>query len=313
MIQKIAKPGLTNLDRDLFVKEAGRRPFTIGHNLSYHELFSLEKLSELSKSLPEDLVQCFPGNVPVGYNPNTYENASSASHLIEQMHKCNSRVVLKGVQNIPAYAKLLDDCLCQIEEYSDLVSQGMALEQCDIYISSPGAVTPFHFDAVHSFLLQVCGQKKVFSFNQDDRSVVGEQRIEEYINGEHRDFLYDDTNRFRAEEFSLKENEGLHLPAFAPHIVENGSEVSISFSITFETTASADRERLHRLNSKLRQFGWSPSEVADSSWRDKTKLTALEMIASVKRIVRSLGTKIASKWEQKKRSTALSVKRSISD
>ena len=79
--------------------------------------------------------------------------------------------------------------------------------------------------------------------------------------------------------------DGLHFPVAAPHWVQNGPEVSISFSITFQTKDSADRKSLHRLNKQLRKFGLRPSNVGASPWRDRAKLAVVNGIRAAKAAV----------------------------
>ena len=83
----------------------------------------------------------------------------------------------------------------------------------------------------------------------------------------------------------MNPGDGLHFPVAAPHWVQNGPEVSISFSITFQTKDSADRKSLHRLNKQLRKFGLRPSNVGASPWRDRAKLAVVNGIRAAKAAV----------------------------
>ena len=55
--------------------------------------------------------------------------------------------------------------------------------------------------------------------------------------------------------------DGVHVPVTAPHWVKNGPEVSVSFSITFQTRASERRGIVYRVNHALRQRGLKPPPV----------------------------------------------------
>jgi hypothetical protein len=63
----------------------------------------------------------------------------------------------------------------------------------------------------------------------------------------------------------------LHVPFAAPHWVQNGPEVSISFSITFNTRASTRTLHAHRMNARLRRWGVVPAPVGRSALRDGVK------------------------------------------
>ena len=47
----------------------------------------------------------------------------------------------------------------------------------------------------------------------------------------------------------------MHVPVIAPHYVQNGPAVSISFSVTFRTHDSDARAALYRMNRNLRKIG----------------------------------------------------------
>ena len=288
MIRKLSmqEKHLCNLDRQAFVDNFNRRPFKIGHELMDNPLFSLESLIELSRELPEDRVEYNAGDLPVTQDPGaTPQNGLSIADTIERIETCDSWMVLKNVEKSPVYAALLKECLGEIKEYSDLVSSGMKQEQGFIFISSPGSVTPFHIDPENNFLLQIRGTKTVWMFGQNDREVLAEQQIEEFFTGAHRNLEFDASFRERGQKFELNVGEGLHFPVVAPHFVENGPEVSISFSITFQTRDSADRQALHRFNRKLRKMGLTPSPVSTSPWRDNTKLSLIRSMRKVKGLI----------------------------
>ncbi len=276
---------MSELFEDDFVDRFNREPFKVGHNLSDHKLFSLESLIELSKSLPEDRVEYNAGDLPVTQDPGrTPQNGLSIADTIQRIENCDSWMVLKNVERNAAYKELLMNCLSEIKEYSDLVSPGMKYEQGFIFISSPGSVTPFHIDPENNFLLQILGSKKIRMFGQNDREVLSENEIEEFFDGAHRNLEFKESYRDRGQSFELVQGEGLHFPVVAPHYVENGPEVSISFSVTFQTKDSADRQSLHRLNKKIRKLGLTPSNVGASAWRDRTKLAGVSLLRAVKNL-----------------------------
>ena len=43
-----------------------------------------------------------------------------------------------------------------------------------IFVTSPGAVTPFHMDDEHNFILQIAGRKRLYVWDPQDRSVVSD-------------------------------------------------------------------------------------------------------------------------------------------
>ena len=64
------------------------------------------------------------------------------------------------------------------------------LREAFIFVSSPGAVTPFHIDPEWNFLLQVRGRKIIHVFPADDRSLVSEEELERFYSGGHRNLAF---------------------------------------------------------------------------------------------------------------------------
>jgi hypothetical protein len=71
--------------------------------------------------------------------------------------------------------------------------------------------------------------------------------------------------------------------------VQNGPEVSISFSITFRSQSSQGRELVYRANARLRRLGLSPRPPGESILIDSTKRRAFAALAELKRMLRRRG------------------------
>jgi hypothetical protein len=290
MIKQLTQPttNLCDLSEAIFDERFNRRPFVIGHNLSDHPLFNLERLIELSQALPESRVEYNSGAIPISQDPNsTPRNGLSISDTIARIEQCNSWMVLKNVELDKDYAALLDSCLEEIRPYSERISTGMKSRAGFIFISSPGSVTPYHIDPENNFLLQIRGQKFVHMFPQNDRSILTEENLEAFFSGSsHRNLPFEESYNEKSEMYELQPGQGLHFPVAAPHWVKNGPAVSISFSITFQTQVSTDRQSLHRLNRKLRKLGITPKGVGVSPTRDRMKLMLVNSMRGAKRLFR---------------------------
>lgn len=283
----IAPDSLVEVNAELFRANFNRKPFLIGHHLADHPLFALPRLVELAQSLPADRVEYNAGDLPVTQDPNsTPRNGLPIDETIRRIEECRSWMVLKNVELNVAYRDLLDQCLDVIREHSEGEWPGMHRREGFIFISSPGSVTPFHIDPENNFLLQIRGQKQVQLFDANDRDVLPEKDIEAFFAGAHRNLTYKEEYRDRGAMFDLVPGQGLHFPVIAPHWVKNGSEVSISFSITFRTSASEARDALYRLNHAIRKWGVTPVAVGRCPVRDRLKMRGLAVARSVKRLLK---------------------------
>ena len=185
----------TNLkiDQELFTKQFPKRPFLIQHTLMDHALFQLPRLMELSRSLPENLVEYNAGNVPVELDPTiTPRTGLSVEETIRRIAECKSWLVLKHVERDPHYSALLNICLDEIMPYATRSLPETFQREAFIFISSPGSVTPYHIDHEHNFLLQIRGLKTMHVFDGDDRSILSEEQIEKFYTGAHRNLPFGD-------------------------------------------------------------------------------------------------------------------------
>ena len=258
-----------------FRAKFGRAPFLVQHRLSAHRLFALERLVELTQALPAASVEWNAGQVPVSLDPaHTPRNGLTPAETIRRIEKCNSWLVLKNVERDPEYAELLQRCLGQVGAVEPALTAGMHDHESFVFISSPGAVTPYHMDPEENFLLQIRGRKTMRVF---DRAVLTPRELERFHNGAHRNLVYRDEYAARAQAYNLMPGLGVHVPVTAPHWVQNGPEVSISYSITFRTAASARAANAHQMNALLRKIGVEPAPVGHSVLRDRLKQLALKI------------------------------------
>jgi hypothetical protein len=118
-------------------------------------------------------------------------------------------------------------------------------------------------------------------FEPGDRSVLSQAEIERFLSGGHRNLRFRDEYHTRSRTFELTPGSGVHVPQCAPHWVKNGPEVSISFSITFQTRDSKRRRQVHRMNARLRRLGLRPAAVGESRLRDGMKELLYRVLAKL--------------------------------
>ncbi|MBL9017425.1 MAG: cupin-like domain-containing protein [Myxococcales bacterium] len=256
---------LHELEPGRFKADFNKRPFQIRHDLVNHPAFTLERLVELARKHPAELVEYNAGDLPLTQDPTkTPRTGLSIEETVKRIREAKSWMVLKRVERDPTYKQALDDCLDQIEP----LAPGMRTRRAFIFISSPGSVTPYHIDHEYNFLLQIQGTKTMTIF---DPAVLDEQAIERFYRGEHRNLVFDQSLQDQAQTFVLKPGEGVHVPVNAPHYVLVGPEASVSFSITFRTPEGDRRSAVYQVNDKLRRLGLRPRPVGRAPLVDRAK------------------------------------------
>jgi len=286
MIKQNPISTLLNFDRTTFNEKFNKTGFMMSHQLVDHELFTLPRIVELSKRLPEANVEYNAGDLDVGhYHSETPGTGLSIEETIQGIETANSWMVLKNVEIDEEYGALLNECLAEVAEFSEPIAPGMRQKMGFVFVSSPGSITPFHIDHENNFLLQIRGNKHVRMFNRNDRTVLPAQSLERFFGGGHRNLQFSDEYLDRSEEYTLTPGEGLHFPVNAPHFVRNADNVSISFSITFQTEESERNRALYVINHRLRKLRLSPSDPGTSGWKDAAKFGAYKALRSVKRLM----------------------------
>lgn len=270
----------------------GHSGFTLRHNLQNHSLFTLERLEQLALALPVERIEYNLGDLPLEQNPDaTPKSGLSVAETIRQIGSCGSWMVLKHVHLDPDYQKLLDDCLNQIEQQVDASQKRFFNRAAFIFISSPDAITPFHIDPENNFLLQINGSKQLNMFSADDRSVVPHEALERFYSRGHRNLVFPERTQNGTAKGKAKYNLGpgdaVHVPQHAPHYVRNGTEVSISFSITFQNPSTDRQQGQYWINNQLRKLGLRPSPPQPSGWRTESKYRTYQALRSIKRSLKS--------------------------
>ncbi len=278
--------GFLDIDGETFRASFNRAPFIIGHRLARNPLFSLERLIELATRLPEEKIKYNEADISVDTGlyggPRT---GLSVRETIRRIEECRSWMVINNVELDPEYRRLMDRCLDEVQMFSEPIDPGMFRREGFIFISSPRSVTPFHMDPEYNFLLQVRGEKRINIWDRADRSVLPETALEKYFSDVQTQIVYREEFQQKASVFDLTPGKGLHFPVVAPHWVQNGDDVSISFSITFRTPASERQRIVHCANAELRRRGLNPTPPGASNFRDFAKYYAFHAGGRIKRLL----------------------------
>jgi len=270
--------------QDSPVPNFDRKPFSIQHHLAENPLFALERLLLLARRLRSERAEFYSGNVPVDASPEqTPSTGFSLEETIRRIESSCVWVVLKNVEQDPEYKELLDRCLDEVAEVHAPALQGASDRVGFIFISSARAVTPCHLDPEHNFLLQIRGAKTI---HVADRSSLAQRELERYFTGGHRNVDLPEELKTRAAQFTLSPGDGVHVPFTSPHWVVNGDELSVSFSITFQTPESRRKALVHKVNAHLRRAGMTPKPPGRSPLGDACKVLGFRTVRRARRLLR---------------------------
>jgi oxalate decarboxylase/phosphoglucose isomerase-like protein (cupin superfamily) len=290
---------MTTTDCPIVIDVTPFDPWSIAavtHQLCGHPLLNIDALVELGQRLEaRKLVRTHSDEAgagsPFGDAPTLHPNRRSAAETLSGIADAHAWMSLLNVQSDPVYRRLVDEVLDAIKPMIDRYDPGMCFRGGWIFVSSPGAVTPFHIDHEHNFILQIAGHKRLYVWDPFDRDVVSERAQELFHDQNSREkIVWDESFRSRARIFDLEPGQGGYMPSTAPHMVENGSEPSITVSFTYYTESTRRRELLYRGNAQLRRMGFDPRPVGVSALADRSKAALLGAYTGINAgIKRTLG------------------------
>jgi hypothetical protein len=289
----VAAPStLLDIEPDAFVAGFGRDPMAVRHNLVGHPLLTLDAIAELADRLPPNAIERHRADLPLVMAGGAEDLEGRPSETVRGIETNGRWMVLWYIEQDEEYAQLLDACLDEAESVLGGREGGMCQREGFIFLSAPGAVTPVHFDPEHNFLLQIKGMKDMHVCKFPDREAELRE-LDRYHDGGHRNL---EGVPSEGQLFRMHPSDGVYVPSFMPHWVQNGDEASISLSITFRTRTSRRHERVHRMNARMRRLKLSPTPAGVSDRRDRAKEAAYvatrgwgSRLRSAKRLVTGRG------------------------
>lgn len=255
--------------RALFAANYPEIPHILRHSLESHALLTLDALAELAGKLPATSIEYNRGDLPIGIDGKPGSNGITIEETILHIATSNSWAVLKNIEQVPAYNALLLRLLGELRGEIERKTGAMLRPQGFIFISSPNAVTPYHFDPEHNILLQLKGSKVMTQFPAGDPTYAPDEIHEGYHSGGARELTWRDELAAGGTEFPLQPGDALFVPVMAPHFVRVGPDSSISLSITWRSDWSFEEADARGLNRLLRKAGLTPA--APGRWPASNK------------------------------------------
>lgn len=256
-------------------------PHRLRHRLGENALLNLDALAALAGRLPASSIEYNRGDLPIGIDGKPAPTGLTIEETILHIATSNSWAVLKNIEQAPEYAALLDQLLAELRPHIEARTGAMLRPQAFVFISSPNAVTPYHFDPEHNILLQLVGSKVMTQFPAGDPRYAPDETHEGYHTGGPRELYWRDELISGAREFAIGPGEAVFVPVMAPHFVRNGPASSISLSITWRSDWSFAEADARALNHLLRKLGVTPASPGRWPATNRPKSVAMRMLRKV--------------------------------
>jgi quercetin dioxygenase-like cupin family protein len=236
-------------------------PRHLAHGLAGHPLLELDALAALARRMrPASLEHNAATDLPLGLASDQIPYTGLDVHqTIASIADCGSWVVMKSIEQDPAYDALMRDVLAEIEPLVRPRTGPMLRLKGFIFVASPGAVTPLHFDPEHNVLFQMRGIKTMTLFPTADPDMIGDRFFEAYFAGGPRNLPWRPEWKARAHPITIQPGEALYVPTLAPHWAKVHDEVSVALSLTWHSQWSRGHADACRFNRRLRTLGLTPA------------------------------------------------------
>jgi hypothetical protein len=290
--------GLLRIDAESFARDYDRRPFKIGHQLTDHPLLSLPRLVALAQRLAGSVLYFRADHAINQFDAGALHKHTfvhrdlerpplSVSETVERIESCNAWLQLRDVGKDPEYDALLRSLIEEFRVHAEPLTPGIAGTRADVFVSSPGATTPFHLDEEHNFLLQIRGEKQLSIADGSNPQVLSDEHLCDFFRDRGELAPYSEQLEQHSEHVTLAPGEGVHIPPCYPHWVKNGPAVSVSLGILWHSDVTARRRALYRVNDWLRRAGISPARPGEQPLLDLVKVLPFGLKRRIQRRLRA--------------------------
>ena len=235
-------------------------PAKLAHGLADHPLLQLPAIVALARRMRPESVEHNAGDLPIGVAPEDVRGNGLDIHAtLAGIETNGSWMVLKFIEQDDLYARLLDEALATVEAAIRPSTGPMLKREGFLFVSSPGAVTPFHMDPEHNILAQVRGTKTFTVWPAGDGRFAPLEEHERFHEGGHRNLPWDEAFAAHGTAIALAPGEAVYVPVKAPHHVRNGPQLSVSLSVTWRSEWSYREQYAHGWNRAMRRIGLRPA------------------------------------------------------
>jgi hypothetical protein len=266
-----------------------RSTFMFRHGLSSHPLLQLPGLIDLADRL-EKYDGCYWSNgsadVADRWEKGT-DRRQSLRKTLENIEENDSLVILKFAVHDPIAGPFFCDLLATIVRLvGPRMAEDVLVGRANILIASPRRITAYHIDSDVNYLLQVAGDKSFAVFDQTDRTLITEEELERFFNGDESAACFKPERETEATAHDLRAGFGVHVPCMAPHLARNGGEVSIAVSCCFDLASIQRLALVYKTNHHLRSLGVRPRSPRDETWRNGAKAWGAKTAVAVRGLLR---------------------------
>jgi ribosomal protein L16 Arg81 hydroxylase len=191
-------------------------------------------------------------------------------------------MTLLNIEQLPQYRELVDEQLEQLARHCGIDPATWRRRMGFVFVSSPGSVTPAHFDIEHSLCIQLRGERTLtFGAFADDENRDAE--LHRYWTGS---FGRMKSMPKQVSETRLAPGKAAYIPPWTPHWLNNGDVASLSVTITFFERGNENESTVQAFNEKMRKLRIEPARYGTHPRADAVKAAIMRANSAVKSRIR---------------------------
>jgi hypothetical protein len=280
---------LLSFDPGAFSEAFGHSAMLVQHSLIDEPLLGLPAIVELAEELPatDEFFEHHVGAVEMlvpGGSEAAPRLSSSPAGLVRSIESNGCRMALRHIETVPRYRVLMNRVINDLVPMVPRRDGRLRKRESFLFLNSASSRVPVHADPEHNFLLQIRGTKTFRIGVFHDRARIVPEIERQYRGGTSYFTIPPD----EFIDFHLEPGVAIYVPPEAPHMVDNGNDVSISLSVTFRTRVTERGVAAHQLNSRLRRLHLSPRPPGESAAVDTVKASVMRQAQRARRVVQRL-------------------------
>ncbi|RXZ65892.1 cupin-like domain-containing protein [Pelagerythrobacter rhizovicinus] len=225
------------------------------HGLADHPLLSLAALEQAARELPSKHVERRISDAANGGDfAMDLPDSGDVADTIAAIGSSRNWIMLRFVEQLPRYRDLVLGLLDELGPAFVPLTGPCETVKAFVFVSAPGTLTPFHFDAEYNILFQISGDK-AFAVYPPQPPFLSPGAHESYHRTGDNMLPWEDEFETRGTVHRLTPGDALYVPYAAPHWVRAGATPSVSLSVTWQNEWSRKTADAIALNPLLRRLG----------------------------------------------------------
>lgn len=245
----------------------------LSHGLELERCFDWELLETIIDDGDRTLVEIREDGPEGRFKPLS-DLPARLGPLVSSLRGSKRWIMLRDLGRWPVFEQVVDEVLGSIAPITEPHTGELLKPEAFLFISSPGLLTPLHFDPEYNILFQIAGQKR-FSVLPQECGLPSASDNERFHRMGDNLLPWSPQLARDALHFEMGPGDALYVPFKAAHTVTVGDRPSISLSVTWRSRDSLMQDDAWAMNGLLARCGVRAPRPGNRPWVRAGTLRAL--------------------------------------